>query len=112
VLVAAQGDQLVGAVTVATRLGPWAEQAVRGEAVVRMLVVDPATQGQGVGAALLAACVEAARADGCTLVRLTSHDGSSAHRLYQQAGFVRVPELDWSPREGVLLRAFALPLVP
>lgn len=112
VLVAVAADALVGAVTVATRLGEWAEQAVPGDAVVRMLAVDPAARRRGVGGALLAACVETARADGCAVVRLSSHDGSPAHRRYERAGFVRVPELDWSPREGVLLRAFGLPLQP
>jgi len=112
VLVAERDGRLVGAGTVATRGGPWAEQAVAGEAVVRMLVTAPEARGTGVGAALLAACVEQARADGCALVRLSSHDGSPAHRLYEGAGFVRDPALDWSPQEGVVLRAFALPLVP
>jgi len=112
VLVAEQEDRLVGAVTVATRLGPWAEQAVRGDAVVRMLVVDPARRGRGIGAALAAACVDVARADGCSVLRLSSHDGSPAHRVYERLGFARVPELDWSPGGGVVLRAFALPLVP
>lgn len=112
VLVAVHDDRLVGAVTVATRLGKWAEQAVAGDAVVRMLVVDPAARRRGAGGALLAACVEAARADGCALVRLSTHDGSPARRLYERAGFVRVPELDWSPRAGLRLRAFGLPLQP
>ena len=112
VLVAVQDGRLVGAVTVATRLGPWAEQAVAGEAVVRMLVVDPARRGAGIGEALARACVETARADGCSLIRLTSHDGSPAHPLYERVGFARVPELDWRPNEHVVLRAFALPLVP
>jgi GNAT superfamily N-acetyltransferase len=112
VLVAVRDGRLVGAGAVATRGGPWAEQAVPGEAVVRMLVADPAERGTGVGAALLSACLDRARSDGCALVRLSSHDGSPAHRLYARAGFVRDPTLDWSPREGVLLRAFALPLAP
>lgn len=112
VLVAVQDGRVVGAVTVATRLGPWAEQAVPGEAVIRMLVVDPPARGSGVGAALMRACEHAARAAGCRLVRLSSHDGSRSHRLYEQLGFRRVPALDWSAREGVVLRAFALPLVP
>lgn len=112
VLVAVDDDRLVGAVTVATRRGPWAEQAVPGDGVVRMLVVDPAARRRGVGDALLAACVETARADGCAVVRLSSHDGSPAHRLYERAGFVRVPELDWSPGPPVVLRAFGLPLQP
>jgi GNAT superfamily N-acetyltransferase len=112
VLVAVRDGRLVGAGTVATRGGPWAEQAVPGEAVVRMLVTADEARGTGVGAALLEACVAQARADGCALVRLSSHDGSPAHRLYESAGFVPDPALDWSPQDGVVLRAFALPLAP
>lgn len=112
VLVAVRDERLLGAVTVATRLGPWAEQAAPGEAVVRMLVVDPAERGSGAGAALLWACLDVARTDGCTLVRLSSHEGSPAHRLYERAGFVRAPAFDWSPGPGVVLLAFVLPLVP
>ncbi|TAL19098.1 MAG: N-acetyltransferase, partial [Frankiales bacterium] len=51
VLVAEQQGRLVGAVTVATRGGEWAEQSVPGEAVIRMLVVDPSARGGGTGQA-------------------------------------------------------------
>lgn len=113
VLVAHDGPQLVGAVTVATRLGPWAEQAVPGEAIVRMLVVAPDQRGAGVGEALARAAVGAARADGCAMVRLSSRpDMTAAHRLYERLGFTRTPSFDWSPGPGVQLLGYALPLVP
>ena len=113
VLVAEQDGRLVGAVTVATRGGPWAEQSVPGEAVVRMLAVDPAARGAGAGAALVTACLDTARADGCTLVRLSSQESmAAAHRLYERLGFVRTPSHDWSPVPGLLLRTYALPLAP
>lgn len=113
VLVAVDGERVVGAVTVATRLGPWAEQAVAGEAVVRMLVVAPEGRRAGAGEALMHAALDAARRDGCTLVRLSSQDDmTAAHRLYERLGFTRVPSFDWSPVPGVELRGFALPLVP
>jgi ribosomal protein S18 acetylase RimI-like enzyme len=113
VLVALDGERLVGTVTVATRLGPWAEQAVLGEAVVRMLVVAPEARRLGAGEALMHAALETARRDGCSLVRLCSQDDmTAAHRLYGRLGFTRVPSFDWSPVPGLGLRAFALPLVP
>jgi ribosomal protein S18 acetylase RimI-like enzyme len=113
VLVALDGTRLVGAITVATRLGPWAEQAVPAEAIIRMLAVVPDARGAGVGEALARASVEAARADGCTLVRLSSQDNMhAAHRLYERLGFVRTPSFDWSPMPDLLLRAYALPLAP
>lgn len=113
VLVAEDDGRLLGAVTVATRAGRWAEQAVPGEAVIRMLVVAPDARGSGAGAALVQACLDAARVEGCTLVRLSSQDSmTAAHRLYERAGFLRTPSLDWSPVPGLQLRTYALPLAP
>lgn len=113
VLVADRDGRVVGAVTVATRGGEWAEQAVPGEAVVRMLVVDATERGAGTGEALVRACLDVAREDGCTLVRLSSQDEmTAAHRLYERVGFVRTPSFDWSPVPGLHLRTYALPLVP
>ena len=116
VLVALLGEgepdgPLVGAVTVATRGGEWAEQSGRDEAVVRMLVVSAQARGSGTGAALVRACLDRARADGCTLVRLSSQEAmTAAHRLYERVGFTRTPTLDWSPVPGLELRTYALPL--
>ena len=112
VLVARRAGQLLGAVTVATRGGPWAEQAVRGDAVVRMLAVSPDARRSGVGEALMRSCLDEARTAGCTVVRLFSQaDMTTAHRLYGRLGFVRAPSFDWAP-PGLQLRAYALPLVP
>ena len=111
VLVAEVAGRLVGAVTVATRGGEWAEQAVPGEAVIRMLVVAADARGSGAGEALVRACLDVARDDGCTLVRLSSQeDMTAAHRLYERLGFVRTPSFDWSPVPGLVLRTYALPL--
>jgi ribosomal protein S18 acetylase RimI-like enzyme len=113
VLVAEVDGRLVGAVTVATRGGEWAEQAVPGEAVIRMLVVAADARGSGAGEALVRACLDVAREDGCTLVRLSSQeDMTAAHRLYERLGFRRTPTFDWSPVPGLFLRTYALPLVP
>ena len=113
VLVAEVDGTLAGAVTIATRGGEWAEQSAPGEAVIRMLVVDPSVRGAGTGEALVRACLDQARADGCSLVRLSSQEGmTAAHRLYERLGFVRTPSFDWSPEPGLQLRTYALPLVP
>jgi ribosomal protein S18 acetylase RimI-like enzyme len=112
-LVALLDDRLVGAVTVATGGGRWAEQSVPGEAVIRMLAVSSLTRGAGIGAALVGACLEAARAAGCTIVRLSSQENmTTAHRLYERLGFARTPSFDWEPVPGLMLRAYALPLTP
>ena len=108
------GDtSLLGVVTVATRGGPWAEQSVPGEAVIRMLAVAAAARGRGVGEALVRGCLATATADGCALVRLSSQeDMTAAHRLYERLGFSRTPAHDWSPVPGLDLRTYALALRP
>jgi hypothetical protein len=35
---------------------------------------------------------------------------SAAHRLYEQEGFVRLPERDWSPAAGTTLLVYGLRL--
>ena len=111
VLVAVDGDQLLGTVTVATRGGPYAEQADDGDAVIRMLVTAPAARGRGVGTLLVQACLAAARADGCRRVRLSTQPGmAAAHRLYERFGFRRTPQDDWYPHPGLLLLTYRLDL--
>ena len=111
VLVALVAGRAVGAVTVATRGGRYAELAGPGEEVVRMLVTAPAQRGHGTGTALLQACLAAALADGCHRVLLSTQPGmAAAHRLYRRLGFVPVPELDWSPQPGLDLQVHALDL--
>ena len=106
-------DALLGAVTVATRGGEWAEQSGPGEAVIRMLVVAAGARGSGTGEALVRACLQVAREDGCVRVRLSSQeDMTAAHRLYERLGFVRTPDRDWSPVPGLRLRTYALELTP
>jgi ribosomal protein S18 acetylase RimI-like enzyme len=83
----------------------------RDEAEIRALAVAPEGQGQGTGRALLHAAIERAERAGVTnLVLLTQPDMRAAQHLYQQAGFRRLPDRDWSPRPGVTLLAYGLPL--
>ena len=111
VLVAVANGELVGAVTVATRGGPYAELAAHGEAVIRMLATTPLARGSGAGTALVQACLDHARADGCAVVRLsTQANMHAAHRIYERQGFTRTPERDWSPEPGVDLLTYELPL--
>jgi ribosomal protein S18 acetylase RimI-like enzyme len=112
VLVAVNGDAgLLGAVTFAPPGSSYAELAGSGEAGFRMLVVDPAARGRGVGAALVRACIDRAHAAGCTTVRIsTQPDMTDAHRLYRRLGFYRTPDRDWEPMPGISLLAYALDL--
>lgn len=96
VLVAVVGAAVAGSVAyvgdVSSPLGEWLGP---GEAGLRMLAVAPRAQGAGIGAALVGACVERARAQGCSSVALYSTEQMrSAHRLYLRAGFRRVPSRD------------------
>jgi len=99
VLVATQGEQLLGGVTFVPPGGPMADIARPEEAEIRMLAVAREARGRGAGEALVRACVDRARAtDGCVRIVLsTQRTMRSAHRIYERLGFVRVPERDWNP---------------
>lgn len=81
------------------------------EAEIRALAVAPEAQGAGVGRALLAAVMERARAVGVRhLVLVTQVEMKTAHHLYEEAGFLRLPDRDRSPRPDVILLAYGLVL--
>jgi ribosomal protein S18 acetylase RimI-like enzyme len=108
----AVADDVVGCATfVPDGSSPWAELLEGDEAGLRMLAVDPACQGRGVGAALLDACIDRARARSRSALFLHSTPLMlAAHHLYERAGFVRVPDRDWTPEPDVPLWAFRLEL--
>ena len=81
------------------------------EAEIRALAVVPEARGTGLGRALLAAVIARAVQSGVRhLVLLTQAEMKAAHRLYDEAGFTRLPERDWSPEPGVTLLAYGLVL--
>ncbi|GAB4099464.1 N-acetyltransferase [Sinomonas halotolerans] len=88
----------VAAVTLAESGQPYSEVAREGEIEFRMLAVDPAAQGAGVGRAMVHRILEDARSrPGIEAVVLTSASHmASAHRLYGSLGFRRLPDRDWS----------------
>jgi ribosomal protein S18 acetylase RimI-like enzyme len=112
VLVAVDRNRLLGGVTLAFHDSPMCELGGPGDAEIRMLAVDPAAHGRGVGSALAAACVERARAESGTkrVVLCSQQSMTTAHRVYRRLGFERAPELDWYPLPEVLLWGFALGL--
>jgi ribosomal protein S18 acetylase RimI-like enzyme len=96
----------LGAVTFVLPGSPYAEMAGPGEAEFRMLAVDPAAQGRGVGRLLVGECLRRAAEVGRGAVVICCRDCvTSAQRLYATMGFERIPERDWEPVAGVTLIA-------
>jgi GNAT superfamily N-acetyltransferase len=116
VFVAEIDSEIVGAVAyVDDPSSPWgASEGMRpGEGLIRMLAVDPEAQGSGAGGALIDTCIERARADGKhSLVLHTTPWMTTAHRLYERRGFIRIPDRDWTPVPEVPLLAYGLDLTP
>ena len=113
VLVAERDGRLVGTVTICPPGTPFSEIGREGESEFRFLAVAPEAWRTGVGEALVDACEQRAVAAGArahVICVIDRNDG--AHRFYRRLGFSRLPERDWSPREGVDLLAYrrAVPL--
>ena len=110
-VVARAGGRVVGAVALVLD-GDFGEiTASDDEAAFRMLVVDPAVRGGGVGELLVRECLDRARAAGRRrMVLSTDPRMAAAHRLYTRLGFTRLPERDWAPRPGIDLLVYALEL--
>jgi ribosomal protein S18 acetylase RimI-like enzyme len=113
-LVAVDDDgTLLGTVSYVRAGSLYAEVSRDGEAEFRMLAVDRAARGRGVGRLLAQACIDRARADGVAAVVIsTATNMAPAHALYDSLGFVRLPERDWRPIPTVLLLAYRLDLRP
>ena len=106
-----QAERVLG--TIMLQLWPYAGEAITGpyEAEIRALAVRPEVQGQGVGRRLLRHLLGRACELGIRhLVLCTEPAMSAAHRLYEQEGFVRLPERDWSPAPGTTLLVYGLRL--
>jgi GNAT superfamily N-acetyltransferase len=111
VAVADDGAVLGGVTYAASPASRQAEFDDPDAAGFRMLAVDPAAQGRGAGAALVAAVVERARADGRRRIIIHSTPWmTTAHGLYTRRGFTRRPDLDWTPVPGIELWGFVLEL--
>jgi GNAT superfamily N-acetyltransferase len=84
-LVARDGDEIIGTTTVIVYTTPFWIKARLDE-----VVVEAGARGKGVGEALVKASLDVARARGVQVVELQSGKGpnrEAAHRLYERLGF-------------------------
>ncbi|MET3919954.1 GNAT family N-acetyltransferase [Arthrobacter sp. UYEF20] len=113
VWVAEASGNVVAAVTLTFAGQPYSEIARDDELEFRMLAVDPAVQGSGVGRAVVRQVIDHAQSlpdiSGISITSATFME--RAHGLYESLGFRRVPDRDWYvPGEDVLLWVFRLDL--
>ncbi|MBO0847210.1 MAG: GNAT family N-acetyltransferase [Nocardioides sp.] len=104
-------DEILGSVTICPPGSPWRQASQPDEGEFRMLAVAPPARGAGVGSALVDLVVARFQQEGArAIVMLTLPTMRSAHRIYEHVGFVRAPELDWSPTDVVHLLGYRLDL--
>lgn len=109
--VALRVGEVVGTVTFCPPGSLLRELSREGEGEFRMLAVDPAARGRGVGRALVGHCFARCRQLGLTSMVICSMPTmTTAHLLYATFGFVRDPSLDWQPVPGVTLWGFRAPV--
>ena len=86
VLVACMGERVVG--TLQLTFTPSLSYQGGWRATVESVRADSAMRGQGIGTALMKRAIEMARAKGCVLMQLSTHQSrTDAHRFYDRLGF-------------------------
>ena len=111
-VVAVEADTVLGTVTWCPPGSPFREISTEDhQGEIRTLSVSPEARGRGVGSALVDWCIDEAQTTGLAEILLsTLPEMTPAHRLYESRGFVRRPDLDWSPFPDVVLWGFSLAL--
>lgn len=80
---------------------------------IRMLAVSPEMRGKGVASALVAECIQRAKAKGYQAIGLHTGDFmETAMKLYETMGFERQPQYDFEPtNDGIIVKAYRLTLI-
>jgi ribosomal protein S18 acetylase RimI-like enzyme len=103
--------RVAGTVTFCAEGSAWREIAQPGEGEFRMLGVAASARRRGIAEALVVRCIERSGELGYRSIVMSSMPQmAAAHRLYERLGFVRLPDRDWSPVEGLTLLAFTRPV--
>jgi ribosomal protein S18 acetylase RimI-like enzyme len=108
-LVAEQNGSIVGSVMLfPPATNPYANALINTSyPEVRFLAVLPQTRGQGIGAALMKECERRAQEAGAQAIGLhTAEVMQAAIHLYERLGYVRTPETDFQPDEGVIVLGY------
>jgi predicted N-acetyltransferase YhbS len=109
IVVASLGAGIVGAVAYFGPQAPKSHFFAPGWAIMRMLVVSPSAQGQGIGRALAQACISKARRDHAPAMALhTSAIMAIALPMYLKMGFKFSSEAP--PIHGVPYGVYVMPL--
>jgi ribosomal protein S18 acetylase RimI-like enzyme len=78
---------------------------------VRLLAVAPSARGQGVARTLMRECLRRARGWDAPCLQLhTMEVMQVARAMYERMGFVRLPELDFQPGEGIQVMGYGVDL--
>lgn len=108
-IVAEQNGSIIGSVL----LYPPEADSYTGAAIstaypeVRFLAVLPQMRGQGIGNALMMECERRAREAGAQAIGLhTAEIMQTAVRMYERLGYVRTPETDFRPGEGIVVLGY------
>jgi predicted N-acetyltransferase YhbS len=114
-IVAVQDGRLVGSVLLyPPTANAYAVAGVTGGLPeLRLLAVDPAARGLGVGLALVRECLRRTAAAGYPALGLhTSESMRAARHMYEQLGFVRVPATDFQVEGSELIMGFRRDIQP
>lgn len=78
---------------------------------MRLLAVAPEARGLGIGQTLTRECMRRARAQGYPSMTLHTHNMMAvALQMYERMGFIRAPELDYSPVPGQTVKGYRFAL--